>query len=78
MPTQTQVIGIFSIILSVCALFYVFNSILTLSDKCKVGENLSICSKLSGLTLPAILILLTIAGLGIVISITVYVILSAS
>lgn len=70
-------IGLVVIFVAIFALFYIFDSLGKLSDRCKAGEKISICDQLSGFTLSMVIILLIIGGFIIVVSSVVYIMLSA-
>jgi hypothetical protein len=75
---QTHVVlGIIAIFVAIFALFYVFDSLQKLAERCKAGENLGLCKQLSGFTFSMVIILLIIGGFVIVISAVVYIMLSA-
>lgn len=70
-------IGLVVVFVAIFALFYIFDSIGKLAERCKAGETLAICQQLTGFTLSMVIILLIIGGFVIVISAVVYIMLSA-
>jgi hypothetical protein len=71
------IIGLVVIFIAVFALFYIFDSLNKLAERCRAGESLPICQQLTGFTLSMIIILLLIGGFVIVILAVVYIMLSA-
>lgn len=74
---SSVLIGLIVIFVAISALFYIFDSIGKLAEKCKAGEPLVICQQLTGFTLSMVIILLIIGGFIIEILAVVYIILSA-
>lgn len=69
-------IGIVTVIVAVSALGYILWSITDYSEKCKT-ETLDICETFSGPSFPFLLIVLIIAGLVLVSSTVVYILVTA-
>lgn len=65
-----------SVFLAFLMLFYIFDNISKLSERCS-KETLEICSEMSGLTIPMLIFLLIIGGFVLIISIVVYILISA-
>lgn len=57
-------------------LFYIFDNLDKIAERCKAGEELDICKQLSGFTLHMLLILLIIGGFVLAILSVVYILLS--
>jgi hypothetical protein len=70
-------IGLVAIFIAIFMLFYIFDSLEKLSNKCQAGEQMPLCNQLSSLTVSMLIILLVISGFVITICITVYILISA-
>jgi len=71
------IIGLGVVFISVFMLFYIFDSLQKLSEKCKVPETRTgICERLTGPTEAMIIILLIVAGFIIMIMATAYILLA--
>jgi len=74
-----MLLGILVVFIATFMLFYIFDNLNKLAEKCKTGEiNFSVCHKLSGFTLSMLVILLIISGFIFVILVTSYILLSTS
>jgi len=69
-------IGLITIFVSIFALFFLFDNIQKLADRCKAGEILVVCKQLNSFTLSMVVILLIIGGFVITITATAYILLS--
>lgn len=70
------VIGAVTVLVAVGALGFILWSITDYSEKCKT-QNLDVCSTFTGPTFPLLLIVLVIAGLVLVSSTVVYILVTA-
>ena len=79
MVTGTKtIIGLAVVFISVFMLFFVFDSINKLGERCKIPElRTSVCDRLTGPTQVIIIVLLIIAGFIIIIVTTAYILLTA-
>jgi hypothetical protein len=73
---KSAYIGLAVVFISVFTLFYIFDNLSKLADRCKT-ENLEICKLLSGFSLAMLFILLLISGFVMSILGVVYIIFSA-
>ena len=72
------IIGLLVVFIAIFMIFYIFDSMQKLGEKCKVPElRTDICDKLTGPTQVMIIILLIIAGFIIMVVATAYILLSA-
>jgi len=72
------IIGLAVVFVSVFMLFYIFDTMSKLSEKCKIPEERTqICDKLTGPTEVMIFILLIISGFIIMITATGYILLTS-
>jgi len=69
-------VGLITIFISVFTLFFLFDSIQKLADRCKAGETLPVCQQLNSFTLSMLVILLIIGGFVITITATAYILFS--
>jgi hypothetical protein len=71
--------GLATIFIAVFTLFFIFDRIEIMANKCGQDPNHSpVCKQLTGFSLTMIVVLLIIGGLVIMISATAYIILSAT
>ena len=71
-------LGLVAVFIAVFMLFYIFDNLNKLAEKCKTEEPKSfICNQLSGFTLSMLVILLIIGGFLFVILTTAYLLLSS-
>lgn len=68
--------GMTTILIAVFSLFFLFDNIQKLADRCKAGENLAVCKQLNSFTLSMLVILLIVGGFVITITATAYILLS--
>jgi len=72
------ILGVTTIVISVFMLFYIFNSINDIADKCKTEvPQPEICKHLTSFTMSLLILLLIIGGFFLTITTTVYILLSA-
>jgi hypothetical protein len=69
-------VGLIVIFTAVFSLFFLFDNIQKLADRCKAGENTPVCKQLNSFTLSMIVILLIVGGFVLTITATAYIILS--
>lgn len=74
---QTRfVIPLITIFIAVFMLFYIFDSLHKLAERCEAGENLAVCGLMTGLSLSMLIILLIIGGFIFIISMTVFILIT--
>jgi predicted PurR-regulated permease PerM len=76
--TKKITLGFFVVFIATFMLFYIFDNINKLAEKCKLEEPKSyICQQFSGFTLSMLVVLLIISGFLFVILTTSYILLSS-
>jgi type II secretory pathway component PulF len=70
------VIGLAAIFVAIFMLFYIFDTLDKLSERCQAGDQIPLCSQFTSMTFSMLIILLVISGFVITVCITVYILVS--
>jgi D-alanyl-lipoteichoic acid acyltransferase DltB (MBOAT superfamily) len=77
MKNYSLVIGMTTIFLAIFMLFFVFDNLEKIADKCKeTGAATGVCQHMTAFTMSMIMVLLIISGFILIISVTAYMLLA--
>jgi hypothetical protein len=62
--------------IAVFMLFYIFDNINKLAERCKAGEELSACTLMTGFNMSMLIILLIVGGFILIVSVTLFILMT--